>query len=357
MSVIVSAHNSAAFLPICLDSILGQDFTDIELIAVDDASTDDTPRVLDRYAQRDPRVRMIRLDSNVGAGGARNAALDCATGDYVWVIDSDDWIVPDALATVARAIDARQPDALLIGYARAFPDGSQTICTEQDILAVAPPTFKLHQWRDAINIMHTPWNKVVKRDLIERAGFRFPKGWHQDLPYSYAMLAGAERISAIAEPLLIYRQHVGAATATKNVGHLCVLDQWSLTFELVERLSARPELLRRPLLDRMAWHLTEQLKQPDRLPMRAWPEFARRAHLLWQSLVPRDYAFPRGLTGLKYRLLAHHPTVIPLLPRLFALRRAARRAVGMKRDWDLPAAPRAPAAGARNGAQPHMVKS
>jgi CDP-glycerol glycerophosphotransferase len=335
VSFVVSVHNSEPFLPTCLDSILGQSFADFEVITVDDSSTDGSARLLDSYAARDPRVKVIRLDNNVGAGGARNAAIDAARGDYIWCIDSDDWIVPEALADVVSALDSRNPEVLLLSYARVYPDGSQPVCSEHKILEAAPQTFKLHEWPRAVHILHTPWNKVVKRDLVMRTTFRFPVGWHQDLPYTYAMLSAASSISTLPKPLVMYRQHLEAATVTKSRGHLCVLDQWSMTFDLVDRHSPQPEVLRPHLIDRMFWHLSEQLKKQRRLPMDAWPEFARRAQALWRARAPKDYVFPAGMTGFKYRLIAHHPALVPLIPRLFTFRSALRRAAGVTRGWDM----------------------
>lgn len=335
VSFIVAAHNSERFLPTCLDSILGQSFHDFELIAADDASTDGSAPLLDSYAAKDDRVRVIHLEGNVGAGGARNAALEQATGDYVWCIDSDDWIVPDALATAMQELDRGDADVLLIGFTRIYPDGTLSVCSEMKTLEAAPPSFRLHEWPTAVHILHTPWNKIVRRELVVRTGFRFPSGWHQDLPYTYTMLSAAGRVSALPKSLVMYRQHLDAATVTKSSGHLCILDQWSLTFDLVDRHGPRPDLLRPHLIDRMLWHLSEQLKKHRRLPAEAWPEFARRAAALWRARAPKDYSFPRGLTGLKYRLIARHPRLVPLIPRLFALRKSLRGAAGVTRGWDL----------------------
>jgi CDP-glycerol glycerophosphotransferase len=337
---IVSVYNSEKFLPECLDSILTQSFENFEVIVVDDASTDGSAQLLKQHAGADPRLRVVRLKSNRGAGGARNAGLDHANGDYIWCIDSDDWIVPGALESVALQLEASNPDVLLVGWTRIYPDGSRSACSEIEILKAAPRTFALHEWPRAVQIHHMPWNKVVKRDLVERTGFRFPKGWHQDLPFTYTMLSAARSIAALPKPLVMYRQHAEAATAKKDSGHLCVLDQWARMFDLVERHGSRTDLLRPHLVNRMLWHLGEQLKKQDRLPMKDWPEFARRAQVLWRCQAPSDYHFPAGLTGLNYRLIAHHPKLVPLIPRLFAVRRALRRATGVTRGWDLvPARP------------------
>jgi CDP-glycerol glycerophosphotransferase len=351
VSVIVSVYNSEAFLPTCLESILNQSFSDLELIVVDDASTDGSDRILESYAARDPRLLRIQLNENAGAGGARNAGLQRATGEYIWCIDSDDWIRPGALAAAMHELETRDLEVLLFGWTRVYPDGSRSICPEFDVLKAAPSNFTLHTWPQAIQVHHMPWNKIVKRDIVERTGFHFSRGWHQDLPFTYTMLSAARSIGALPSDLVMYRQHAGAATATKSTDHLCVLDQWALMFELVERHSPQPDLLRPHLVNRMLWHLSEQLKKQDRLPMKDWPEFARRAQALWRLRAPNGYSFPRGFTGIKYRMIAHHPGLVALVPRVFALRRSLRLAAGSARGWDVTAG-RA-IAGARGHSQPN----
>ena len=333
-SFIVSVHNSERYLAACLDSILEQSFDDFELIAVNDGSTDGSGRLLDSYSKRDSRVTAVHLNSNVGAGGARNTALERATGEYLWCIDSDDWIVPGALSAVAEACTARPVDVLMFPWTQVYDGEPGLICVDRGILKQAPKSFALHEWPRAVHVHHMPWNKVVRRKLIESTGFRFPVGWHQDLPFTYTMLSAAECISTLPTPLVMYRKHGEAATATRSSAHLCLLDQWALVFELVERHAIRPDLLRPHLVDRMLWHLTEQLKKQDRLPMADWPEFARRAAALWRANVPRGHAFPRGVAGLKYRLIARYPTLVPLVPRIFAVRKAIRSTVGLTRGWD-----------------------
>src|SRR4249920_3836197 len=82
-SIIIAVHNVRAFLRECLDSILEQDFTDFELIAVDDRTPDGSDEILDEYADADPRVKVVHLDQNVGLGKARDAGMAYATGEYL----------------------------------------------------------------------------------------------------------------------------------------------------------------------------------------------------------------------------------------------------------------------------------
>ena len=97
VSILVAAFNAAPFLEKCLASLVGQTHADLEILCVDDASTDDTPAILDRWALRDTRVQVTHLAENGGQAHARNVGLQKATGQFVCMVDSDDWLSPDAL--------------------------------------------------------------------------------------------------------------------------------------------------------------------------------------------------------------------------------------------------------------------
>ncbi|TDB80647.1 glycosyltransferase family 2 protein, partial [Micromonospora fluostatini] len=124
ISFVVPAYRVQAYLRECLDSILDQPFTDLEVIGVDDCSPDAGGEILAGYAERDPRVRVLRLPENVGLGPARNAGLDRAGGEYVWFLDSDDWLAPECLPAVAARLRAGTPDVLLVDHVRRHWDDS-----------------------------------------------------------------------------------------------------------------------------------------------------------------------------------------------------------------------------------------
>ena len=109
VSVIIPVFNTAAYLRRCLDSVLEGDFRDIEVICVDDCSTDASPDILDGYSARDPRVRIIRFNENRRVSAARNAAISAARGEYLYFLDSDDWLDPGYLgAMYSKAVETGQ---------------------------------------------------------------------------------------------------------------------------------------------------------------------------------------------------------------------------------------------------------
>lgn len=117
-SVVVPVYKVEEFLRPCVDSILAQSFADFELILVDDGSPDGCPALCDGYAAADRRVRVIH-QANAGLARARKAGLDAAQAEYVGFVDSDDWVDPDWLATVRRALEAGDwPDMVLFDHRR-----------------------------------------------------------------------------------------------------------------------------------------------------------------------------------------------------------------------------------------------
>ncbi len=116
LSVIVPVYNVAPYLEQCLDSILSQSYTALEVIVVDDGSTDGSGAVCDAYAERDARIRIIH-QANAGLSAARNAAMDVMHGDFFVCVDSDDWLPEDALEQPMNVLSANPLiDILELGY-------------------------------------------------------------------------------------------------------------------------------------------------------------------------------------------------------------------------------------------------
>lgn len=124
VSVLVAVYNTADYLPQCLDSLLAQTMIDIEVLCVDDGSTDASPAILQQYAERDQRVKPTFLKENTGLAHARNVALRQATGEYVCFVDSDDWLATDALEKVYDTFEDGV-DTVLFRVVLHFTDGRE----------------------------------------------------------------------------------------------------------------------------------------------------------------------------------------------------------------------------------------
>lgn len=126
VSVLVAVYNASQYLGKCLDSLMSQTLSDIQIVCVDDCSTDDSLSILNDYAVRDSRMVVIHLDENCGQAHARNAGLTVADGEYVCMLDADDWFSPDALEqAVAVFEEYKQTDSVLFDVVMTYADHSE----------------------------------------------------------------------------------------------------------------------------------------------------------------------------------------------------------------------------------------
>ncbi len=126
VSVIVPAYNAEKYLGVCLDSLIGQSYKNIEILVVNDGSTDHTKFILDNYEKKDPRIRAIHTE-NHGVSAARNTALDKATGDYVCFCDADDWLQETALETAVSRMRSYDVDLVVVNVNDHFPGRKPTL--------------------------------------------------------------------------------------------------------------------------------------------------------------------------------------------------------------------------------------
>ncbi|UQA95136.1 bifunctional glycosyltransferase/CDP-glycerol:glycerophosphate glycerophosphotransferase [Streptomyces halobius] len=306
-SIIVPVFKVQGFLRECLDSVLTQDHTDFEVIAVDDCSPDRSGAILDEYAARDDRVRVLHLPENVGLGRARNTALEKVRGEYILFLDSDDTLVPGALGALAERLAATaDPEILIFDYARTYWDGSVRRNRLSGLLDESgEPVFPLADRPQLLDLLQIVCNKAYRRDFIEKHGFAFPSGYYEDAPWTFCALITAQRIALLDRVCLHYRQRRqgGNILRTTSRKHFDVFGQYARVFDY---LDAHPELSRwRPhMFGKMIDHYLTILDKPGRLPQNAKAEFFHRAARDYRERVPAGFVRPTGVTGGKYTMLA-----------------------------------------------------
>ncbi|WP_151775160.1 bifunctional glycosyltransferase/CDP-glycerol:glycerophosphate glycerophosphotransferase [Streptomyces abyssomicinicus] len=339
-TVIVPAHRVQGFLRQCLDSVLGQSFTDWELIAVDDRSPDRSGEILDSYAARDPRITVLHLPENAGLGRARNAALPHATGDHLLFLDSDDTLTPGALRAIADRLDETgDPDVLVFDYVRAHWWGGVRRNALAHVLArtraVPGGAFTAAEHPEILELLMVVWNKAYRREFVERHGFRFPPGYYEDTPWTFPVLLTAARIASLDRVCLNYRQRpTGSILSTTSRKHFDLHEQYRRVFAFLDE---RPELAHwKPYLHRKAGeHCLDVLGKPDRLPPSAKGEFFRAtARLLrehrppgaWTDAAPRVLRLPYAayLLGRKASAARHRAGAAAARLRAVAARRGDR---------------------------------
>ncbi|MDK1473874.1 bifunctional glycosyltransferase family 2 protein/CDP-glycerol:glycerophosphate glycerophosphotransferase [Streptomyces sp. 549] len=328
-SIIVPAHQAQAYLPECLESVLTQCFTDLELIAVVDCSPAACAGILTETAAADPRMSVLRLPEQSGPGPARNAGLAHARGDYVMFLDSDDALAPGALQAVAdRLEDTADPDVLVFEHLRAFWHGGSDRGTRAGLLADREPqVFRLRDRPALLRLPPVAWNKAYRREFLLREGLGFPPGAFDGTPFSWAALLTAEAVTVLDRPCVLHRQRrKGAAQTAADRRPFDVFGQYDRVFRFLEE---RPELSRwGPLLyRRMTDHLLSLFLTPGRLPQSCRAEFFRRSSK--QCLRHQAVAGRTDLRHLLVRLGARR--TFQALWACRGLRRGAGRLAGSLR--------------------------
>ncbi|MFI8945302.1 CDP-glycerol glycerophosphotransferase family protein [Streptomyces sp. NPDC053750] len=307
LSLVVPVYRVQGYLHECLDSILGQGYTDFEVIAVDDCSPDGSGAILDEYAEHDARIRVIHLTENVGLGRARNAGLEKAQGDYVLFLDSDDTLSEGALKAVADRLEATgNPEILVYDYARTYWNETSKRNQRADLLAqdAGPDVFTLAERPALLNLLQIVWNKAYRRDFIDRAELTFPPGYYEDAPWTFCSMISAESIAVLDRVCVHYRQRREGGNILKTVSrkHFDVFDQYERVFDY---LDAHDELAqwRGPVFRKMVDHYLTVLERPGRLPQNARAEFFHRASADYRARLPQGFQRPSGGQGHKYAML------------------------------------------------------
>ena len=212
ISVIIPVHNVEKYLGECLDSILGQTLKDIEVICVDDGSTDGSAKILEEYAARDVRVKVLRQDRS-GAGTARNKGLAEARGEYLFFCDADDWADAGMLSALYRRAEATGSDIVVAGanYDDEFLGEYRHVGIDRETQALPqpfPPAALGVRLFTALRIQ--AWNKLFRRQFVVDRGILF-QGLPRvnDLAFVNTALATADRIATLDRAYYHYRKGHG----------------------------------------------------------------------------------------------------------------------------------------------------
>lgn len=250
ISIIVPVYNTENFVGECIESLLAQTLHDIEIILVDDGSTDNSCEVCQRYVSRDPRVKLIRKE-NGGAGSARNAGIDAAKGMYVGFVDSDDFVAPQMYARLFDAATAADADCARCGCVRylngkTLTSGSspQFTITGNDCSDYAVALMGRNCFGAKFNnVNRAVYTGIYRTSIIRDRGIRFLSErdiMSEDTVFNFDFFSASNTICVIADCLYYYRLNEGSisrrlyAKETKKIMAFakCMMDR-SLSLNIV----------------------------------------------------------------------------------------------------------------------------
>jgi glycosyltransferase involved in cell wall biosynthesis len=227
ISVIIPAFNASETLGRALSSVLEQDTSSVEIIVVNDTSTDNTGEVADKFAARHPIIRAVHHPANAGGGAAKNTGIAAATGDFLLFLDADDTLNPESLPALIAFLNSQPTDLVLIGCeevrrhrARPLTDGPQLSLAER-----APFTAAGHP--ESLFWPPSPWSKVYRREFIAGARCAFPEGVFEDIVWSARTTIEAASIQVYLP--VVYRYLTAGAdssiTTRANEGNMARIGQ------------------------------------------------------------------------------------------------------------------------------------
>lgn len=172
ISVIMPVYNVAAYLPKCLDSIINQTFNDLEIICINDCSTDNSLQILKEYEKKDKRIKVIANKENVGAALTRNVGIDMAKGEYIYFMDSDDWLETDYLAVMLQTIEQVNTDIILnLNIIQETPEISKPYEYAANV-KISPQGEYWDKWRIITDSPCLLWARLYRREFLEKNHLR-----------------------------------------------------------------------------------------------------------------------------------------------------------------------------------------
>jgi glycosyltransferase involved in cell wall biosynthesis len=252
ISIIIPVYNVEKYLRECLDSIVNQSFKDIEIICVNDGSTDNSLEILNEYAQKDSRFVVISQE-NQGQGVARNNAINIANGEYILFIDPDDWIEKEALETLYNFAKEKLAQVVKFNY-KEYNDYSkkfeninfaELVKSKYSYDLISTPIYNWKNFKKGclINLDLHSWSYFYSTDFIKENALKFaPTRKGEDHLFALGATLLAEKVHYLDSYLYFYRYRQGSAVHTQDKYNLQVFDNIRLMKEFLIEHSLYDEL-------------------------------------------------------------------------------------------------------------------
>ncbi len=247
VSIIMPACNVQSFLKECMDSVVSQTLEDIEIICVDDGSTDSTGEILDQYAQADSRVKVIHK-VNTGYGNSMNVGLDAASGEYIGIIETDDFAELDMFEKLYDTAKNYDADVVKSNY-YTYVSNPQPKSTFFEVLE---PFHKYNtvfcplDFQDVFRVRPCIWTGLYRRAMLEENQVRFhetPGASYQDTAFAFKVWTSAKRAVLVKDAYLHYRTDNANSSVKSAAKIFCLCDEYAELERFLDRFPEKKERL------------------------------------------------------------------------------------------------------------------
>ena len=306
VSVVVPIYNVREYLSRCIDTLYNQQGIDIEVILVNDGSTDNSLKICEEYAKKSENTIIIDKD-NGGLSDARNAGTEVATGDYIYFLDSDDWLAPNALSTLCDFAVKNDCEIVQGGFYYAYDDYllydrsrmvSQILSRKEALLELIKNDY----------VKNFAWGKLYRADIVKK--HRFPKGkFYEDSYWQHLIVHECTRYGIVPTPLYYYRQRSSGISGSFSLKNLDLLRGYEERLSFVQ---ANYPIYTKDMIS-MLWHLAYYMVK---LADVSGEEVTREGYRnYWHSLNLRyEELFRVAMrTDVKYHIWKICPSILPIL--------------------------------------------
>lgn len=230
VSIIVPVYNVEKYIEKCIMSLTAQSLDDIEIIIVDDGSTDKSISIVEEYAKNDNRIRIYKKE-NGGLSDARNYGLKIATGKYIAFLDSDDYVGTDLYKRMYEKAKQEQSDIVDCNFYWTYCNQGKKDKLKKDI------GEKYNGKKEMIEKARVvAWNKLYSKELLDKAKVEFPKGLrYEDIEFFYKLVPYVEKVSFIKQPMIYYVQRKESIVNTQNEKTQDIFKVFNNVFEYYKR--------------------------------------------------------------------------------------------------------------------------
>ena len=204
ISIIIPVYNTKKYLRKCLDSVINQTLKEIEIICINDASTDSSKQILEEYSSKDKRIKIINNDHNLGQSLTRNKGLDIAKGEFIGFVDSDDYIEPQTYEI--SYFNAKNDDVDIVKFNEIiFRDRLDKGYLNENYSNITSNVYNIREcWRIFSNVI---WNKIIKRSIINEHNLRFIEGLYgEDFCFLKMLYPFINKVKIISPKFYHYRR-------------------------------------------------------------------------------------------------------------------------------------------------------
>ena len=218
VSILVPIYNVEKYLTECLESIVKQTLTDIEIICINDGSTDSCPMILEEYAKKDSRIIVINKP-NSGYGASMNLGLQKATGEYIGIVESDDFVKPEMFEELYSTAIKNNAELVKSDYYEFFTKKQQTRKSGKISRSLTNRVVNAKDEPKILKIIPSIWSAIYKRSFLQKNNIKFletPGASYQDTSFAFKALSMAKKIAFTAKAYLFYRMDNEASSVNSS---------------------------------------------------------------------------------------------------------------------------------------------